>query len=155
MVALVSRMFGRGRVRVWLSCVAMAFAAAGCGEKDTPYIAAVRPEPPLYCYQTLAGVNCYAKPDFRDERQLINFYGPPPRDYDRPEPPEPARLDPPPEVDWYCRVSEPDACPLTTAPEPEHAAVEPAELEPEDSELVEPEPGPPASLEATSPEMIP
>lgn len=99
--------------------IALIFAVLiGCGERDSPYVAAVREEQPIYCYQTLASVDCYAKPLFRDERQMVNFFGPPPRDYDRPKRPPAPRLAPPPEVDFYCRVSEPDACPLTAADAP-------------------------------------
>jgi hypothetical protein len=102
-------------VRTLLTCLTVVLLAAGCGTADSPYEAAVRDLPPIYCYRSLAGADCYATPFFRDERQFINHYGPPPREYERPAPPEPARLDPPPEVDWYCKVSEPDACPLTAA----------------------------------------
>lgn len=125
-------------------CVALAVAVVGCGEKDTPYVAAIRDELPVYCYQTLAGVDCYAKPNFRDERQLVNFYGPPPRDFERPRPPAPARLDPPPEVDWYCRVAEPDACPLPPASSSQTAAAmnddDPPPLEPVLDETLASEP---------------
>lgn len=92
--------------------LAVALAAAGCGSDRTAYEHAVAKEEPVYCYQTLAGIDCYKRPDFRDERMLVNFYGPPPADFERPEPPEAAELTPPPPVDHYCRVGEPDACAL-------------------------------------------
>lgn len=92
--------------------VALALAVAACGSDRSAYERAVAEEEPVYCYQTLAGIDCYRTPAFRDERTLVNFYGPRPADFERPEAPEPAELTAPPEVDHYCRVSEPDACAL-------------------------------------------
>lgn len=103
-------------------CLVLALAA--CGRPDPPYVAAVRREQPIYCYRTLAGVDCYARPFFRDERQFINHFGPPPHEFERPKPPPAVRLMPPPEVDHYCRVAEPDACPLSTAEAPAATAAE-------------------------------
>lgn len=95
-----------------LVSLAVALFAAGCGSDRTAYERSVAKEEPVYCYQTLAGIDCYKRPDFRDERMMVNFYGPPPADFERPEPPEAAELTAPPPVDHYCRVGEPDACAL-------------------------------------------
>lgn len=82
---------GRGTV---LAAIAMALVA--CAGDETAYERGVADFEPIYCYASLADAACYRRPNFRDERRLINHYGPTPRSYDRPKPPKPARLDPPP-----------------------------------------------------------
>ncbi len=62
---------------------------------------------PVYCYQSIGGVECYKTPKHRDERRLVNYYGPNPSRYDRPEPPPPPTLSAPPSVDFYVRDFEP------------------------------------------------
>ena len=62
---------------------------------------------PVYCYQSLAGIQCFDKPNHRDEKRLVNYYGPAPTRYDRPELPAPATLHAPPAVDFYVRDREP------------------------------------------------
>ena len=82
---------GRGAV---LAVIALALTA--CAGDETAYERGVADFEPIYCYASLADAVCYRRPNFRDERRLINHYGPTPRSYDRPKPPKPARLDPPP-----------------------------------------------------------
>ncbi|MFZ1415991.1 MAG: hypothetical protein WAS73_15645 [Defluviicoccus sp.] len=82
---------GRGAV---LAAIAVALTA--CGGDETAYERGVADYEPVYCYASLADATCYRRPYFRDDRRLINHYGPTPRSYDRPKPPKPARLDPPP-----------------------------------------------------------
>jgi hypothetical protein len=74
----------------------MTLALTACAGDETAYERGVADYEPIYCYASLADAACYRKPSFRDERRLINHYGPTPRRYDRPKPPKPARLDPPP-----------------------------------------------------------
>ncbi len=66
---------------------------------------------PIYCYQSIgqsiSGVECYKTPKHRDERRLVNYYGPHPSRYDRPEAPPPPTLSAPPSVDFYVRDPEP------------------------------------------------
>ncbi len=71
---------------------------SGCGgaEHASPYAAAVFDDPPIYCYRTIGDVDCYARPLAGAERRLVNYYGPPPDDYERPEPPPAPLLHPPP-----------------------------------------------------------
>ena len=66
--------------------IAAATLLAGCA--DMPTIAEVfgrKPAPPpaetpLYCYQTLAKVDCHAQPlPARGADRLVGYYGPPPR----------------------------------------------------------------------------
>ena len=72
---------------------------------------------PVYCYQSIGGVECFKEPKHRDERRLVNYYGPAPSRYDKPEPaPEPQLFAPPP-VDFFVRDPEPvpQPKPLRTA----------------------------------------
>jgi hypothetical protein len=90
-----------------LLAAAAVAALAGCTTYESAYEEAVYDLEPLYCYQSLADPTCYRRPYFRDERRLVNYFGPSPNRWERPKPPKPARLDPPP-------LPEPD----TTAPPP-------------------------------------
>ena len=90
---------------VWLTA---ALLLAGCGpDYQSRYEEGVADYEPIYCYQTIGDVACYRTPQFRDERQLVNYYGPAPYRYERPEDPPEARLDPPPALNYYVRDSEP------------------------------------------------
>ena len=40
---------------------------------------------PIYCYQSLAGIECFKEPNHLDKRRMVNFYGPHPKHYDEPE----------------------------------------------------------------------
>lgn len=75
---------------------ALVLALSACARDETAYERGVAAYEPVYCYASLADADCYRQPYFRDDRRLINHYGPTPRSYDRPKPPKPARLDPPP-----------------------------------------------------------
>ena len=80
---------------------------------------------PVYCYQSLgrsvSGVECHRTPKHRDERRLVNYYGPHPSRYDRPEPPPPPTLSAPPAVDFNVRDPEPipEPVPLRVRTKPE------------------------------------
>jgi hypothetical protein len=94
------------RILTTLTVIAPAALLAACGyvseyEKD------VYDYEPVYCYQSLAGIQCFEKPNHRDEKRLVNYYGPAPSRFDRPEPPAPATLHAPPAVDFYVRDREP------------------------------------------------
>jgi hypothetical protein len=69
---------------------------AGCTSYESEYERLVYDYEPIYCYRSLADVACFRTPDFRDERRIVNYYGPAPGKYDRPEPPEQAELAAPP-----------------------------------------------------------
>lgn len=68
-----------------LALLAAALALGAC-VTETRYEKAVAAYEPTYCYQSLGAITCHDKPNFRDERRMVNFYGPSPRQYDRPEP---------------------------------------------------------------------
>lgn len=60
-----------------------------------------------YCYKSLAAVRCFDEPYQRDEKRLVNYYGPAPSRYDRPEAPPPVTLAAPPAIDYFVRDPEP------------------------------------------------
>ena len=82
----------------------------------------------------MISVPWYKTPQHRDERRLVNYYGPHPSRYHRPEPPPPT-LSAPPAVDFYVRDPEPipEPVPLRVRTKPEAderrtaQATEPAE----------------------------
>jgi hypothetical protein len=80
----------------------LAFVAAeclgACTGYESEYERGVYNYEPLYCYQTLGGVDCHRKPHRRDSTRLVNYYGPAPGKYDPPDPPEESPLQPPPDV---------------------------------------------------------
>lgn len=62
---------------------------------------------PTYCYQSIGGVECFRTPYHRDERRLVNYFGPHPSRFDKPEPPEPAPHSPPGMVNYWVKDPEP------------------------------------------------
>ena len=48
---------------------------SACTHKSA-YEAAVEDEEPRYFYKSLAGLTCYEKFNHRDEKRLVNYYGP-------------------------------------------------------------------------------
>ena len=113
------------RNTVVLAAVAALVGACGYG---SAYEEAIYDPEPVYCYQSIgqsvSGVECYKTPKHRDERRLVNYYGPHPSRYDRPEPPPPATLSAPPAVDFFVRDPEPIPEP---APPRARTKAEPAE----------------------------
>ena len=82
-----------------------ALAQAGCG--GAGFLAGEAKTDPIYCYQSLAGVECFKTPVHRDERRLVSFNGPAPETYARPRPePEPV-LKAPEMVPFYVKDPEP------------------------------------------------
>lgn len=85
---------------------ALVLVLSACADDETAYERGVADYEPVYCYASLGDADCYRRPYFRDDRRLINHYGPTPRSYDRPKPPKPARLDPPPPERKASRTSD-------------------------------------------------
>ena len=106
---------------------AVAALVGACGYVSA-YEEAVYDLEPVYCYQSIgrsvSGVECYRTPKHRDERRLVNYYGPDPSRYDRPEPPPPPTLSAPPAVNFFVRDPKPIPEP---APPRARTEVEPAE----------------------------
>jgi len=69
---------------------------------------------PTYCYQSIGGVQCYREPKFSDERRLVNYFGPHPSRYDKPEPPEKVQLKAPKQIDYW--VKDPEPVPVANPP---------------------------------------
>lgn len=93
----------------------MAFTVflGACGYVDK-YEEAVTGMEPTYCYKSLAGVECYREPYHRDARRLVNYFGPHPSRYDKPEKPEPAPHAPPPMVNYWVKDAVPVPRPSPT-----------------------------------------
>ena len=85
-----------------------------CGHVSE-YEKAVYDMEPVYCYQSIGNASCYDKPKHADERRLVNYFGPSPTRYDRPEAPEERELAPPPEIKTWVKDAEPVV--LTSAQE--------------------------------------
>lgn len=94
-------------MRKILALLALAAPLAACGAPVTRYEASVRDFEPLYCYRTIGGIQCHEAPKFRDERQMVNYFGPAPVRYDRPETPEAVVFAPPPAIEHAVRDPEP------------------------------------------------
>lgn len=71
----------------------------GCSYVDS-YEEAVYDRAPLYCYQSLAAVECYRTPDQTDEQRLVNYFGPHPSLHERRLVEKPKLFAPPPVSRW-------------------------------------------------------
>jgi len=60
-----------------------------------------------YCYKSIGGVESYRKRYHRDERRLVNYLGPHPSRYDKPEAAEEAVHSPPKMVNYWVKDAEP------------------------------------------------
>ena len=93
----------------------------------TEYEKQVQDWEPVYCYKSLASVQCYKEPKHSDSRRLVNFYGPAPREYDEPDTPVYSTPRPPKMIDTWVKDPEPvpEAAPMKAhiaTPEPTKAA---------------------------------
>ena len=89
---------------------AMVLVLGACAQKSA-YEAAVEEMDPVYCYRSLGGVQCYDRPNFRDERRLVNYFGPAPKRHARPEPAPAQRLFAPAPITYWVKDPEPLAKP--------------------------------------------
>ncbi len=62
---------------------------------------------PTYCYQSIGTVACYKEPYHRDGKRLVNYFGPDPSRYDKPEKPEATPHQPPKMVNYWVKDPEP------------------------------------------------
>lgn len=69
---------------------------------------------PTYCYRSIGKVVCYKEPYHRAEKCLVNYFGPDPSRYDKPEPPELAPHAPPKMVNYWVKDAEPIPRPAPT-----------------------------------------
>lgn len=95
-------------MRVWRYGVALAaLSVVGCVNYESEYERSVYDFEPIYCYQTLGKVDCYRRPQSREARQLVNYYGPAPSKYHDPPRPQQTETQPPPAVSRDVRQLEP------------------------------------------------
>lgn len=80
--------------------------ATACADYVSDYEAAVHDRDPIYCYRSLADVECQSTPRFRDRGRLVSYFGPAPVRYPPPEQSE-IRLDAPPPIFWFSRDPDP------------------------------------------------
>lgn len=84
---------------------------AACGHVDE-YERQVYDQEPVYCYKSLAGTQCYREPKHSDERRLVNYFGPHPSRYEKPEAaPEPT-YKAPEMVNYWVKDPEPVPRPM-------------------------------------------
>jgi hypothetical protein len=98
----------------WPALVALLCLAA-CTSFESEYEKGVYDYGPLYCYQSLGGVDCHRKPHHRDAARLVNYYGPAPSKYKLPKPPEEIPLRAPPKATATDHGPEPTAAADTDA----------------------------------------
>ncbi len=123
-------------MRNTLVLTAVAALVGACGYLSA-YEEAVYDIEPVYCYQSLgqsvSGVECYKTPKHRDERRLVNYYGPHPSRYDRPEPPPPrVRSKPEPAENLKAEPAAGETSEVRAAPAAKAAEAAAATLVPDD-----------------------
>ena len=64
-------------------------------------------EDPIYCYQSLAGIECFKEPNHLDKRRMVNYFGPHPIHYDEPELLKSPELKAPKEINFWVKDPEP------------------------------------------------
>ncbi|NQU60579.1 MAG: hypothetical protein HQ512_05575 [Rhodospirillales bacterium] len=84
-----------------------------CGYVDK-YEEAVYDMEPTYCYKSIGGVACYKEPYHRDEKRIVNYFGPHPSRFDKPEPAEAAPHSPPQMINYWVKDAEPIPRPAPT-----------------------------------------
>jgi hypothetical protein len=91
--------FGKAHRGVLVVSANIALHALGaCTSYESAYEKGVYNYEPIYCYQTIGGVDCRREPDRRDAARLVNYYGPAPSKYDPSRPPKESALRPPPDA---------------------------------------------------------
>ena len=93
-------------IKFILTLVVLSGLLGGCGYGDA-YEEVVYDREPVYCYQSLAGVECFRKPNQSDKRRIINFYGPDPTFYPEPKATIVPELKAPRAIDYWVKDPEP------------------------------------------------
>ena len=78
----------------------------GCGYVDQ-YEEAVYDHEPIYCYQSLASVECSKEPNHTDNQRIVNYYGPHPSRYDEEKTVDLPELKAPEEIQYWVKDPEP------------------------------------------------
>ena len=76
-----------------LKTTALVLFLGGWGYVDA-YEEAVYDHESVYCYQSLAAVQCFKEPQHTDKQRLVNYFGPHPSRADEPDEPEVSELQP-------------------------------------------------------------
>lgn len=84
---------------------------AACGHVDE-YERQVSDREPVYCYKSLAGTACYREPKHADERRLVNYFGPHPSRYEKPEAAPAPTYQAPEMVNYWVKDPEPVPRPM-------------------------------------------
>lgn len=84
----------------------------GCSFVDR-YEEQVHGMEPIYCYQSLGGVECLREPYRRDDRRLVNYFGPHPSRTEAPKPQKIKHFAPAPVGFW---VKDPEPIPEPVKP---------------------------------------
>ncbi len=117
-------------MRKMMFSMALTALLGACGYVDK-YEEAVSGMEPTYCYKSIGGVECFREPFHRDGRRLVNYFGPHPSRYDKPEPPEPAPHAPPPMVNYWVKDAVPIPRPSPTGKASNLPWLDPARLKAE------------------------
>lgn len=86
---------------------------SACGYVDK-YEETVYDMEPTYCYKSIGKVACYKEPYHRDEKRLVNYFGPHPSRFDKPEPTGAAPHSPPEMINYWVKDPEPIPRPAPT-----------------------------------------
>ena len=89
-----------------VTLVTVSCSLGSCGYGDT-YEEVVYDREPIYCYQSLAGVECFRAPNHFDKRRIVNFYGPDPTFYQEPRAAKIPELKSPKAIDYWVKDPEP------------------------------------------------
>jgi hypothetical protein len=99
----------RPRINLARPALIALLCLAGCTSFESEYEKGVYDYEPLYCYQTLGGVDCHRQPHHRDAARLVNYYGPAPSKYKPPKQPDENPLRAPPKATATDQGPEPTA----------------------------------------------
>jgi hypothetical protein len=94
-----------------LTLIAATALMGACSYVDR-YEAGVYHYEPTYCYQSIGAVRCYRTPNHRDEKRLVNYYGPHPTRFEKPPAAEKPVHNALPPVSFYVRDPEPVPAPV-------------------------------------------
>jgi hypothetical protein len=100
-------------MRLTIPLTGLAVFLSACGYVSE-YEKAVYDMEPTYCYKSIGKVSCYKEPFHRDERRLVNYFGPAPSRYDKPEAPEPTPIAAPEMINYWVKDAEPVPRPSPT-----------------------------------------
>ena len=78
-----------------------------CTQYNPKQVSIIDVEKPIYCYQSLAGVECFKKPNDRDKLRIINYYGPRPSENHESKPKAAIKIKAPEKIDYWVKDPEP------------------------------------------------